>query len=64
MALKDFASSFLLIISWLLFSLCAYALYWTIVIPGLAIVPFLVFLISSLICFYCSRKLNARRKAN
>ena len=57
MALKEFASSLLLIISWLLFAVSAYLLYWTIIIPGLAIIPFLISLFSGLLCFYCSRKL-------
>ncbi len=63
-AIKEFASSFLLIVSWFIFAISTYLLYWVIVIPYLAIIPFLISLISGLLCFYCSRKLDDRRKDN
>lgn len=62
--MKEFASSFLLIVSWFIFVVSAYLLYWTIIMPLLAIIPFLIFLCSGLLCFYCSRKLDDRKKRN
>ncbi|GAB3069310.1 hypothetical protein [Virgibacillus ainsalahensis] len=61
-AIKEFASSFLLIFSWFIFALCAYLLYWTIIMPLLAMIPFLISLSSGLLCFYFSRKLDDRNK--
>jgi len=61
-ALKEFASSFLLIVSWLIFVISAYLLYWTIIMPILAVIPFLISLCSGLLCFYLSKKLDGRRK--
>ncbi|GKV56572.1 hypothetical protein NCCP2222_25190 [Sporosarcina sp. NCCP-2222] len=63
MVLKEFASSLLLIISWLLFALSAYALYWSVVIPGLALIPFLVLFVSALLSMYLSMKLVGKRRA-
>ncbi len=62
MALKEFISSFLLIISWFSFAISAYLLYWTIVMPILAIIPFLLSLVFGLFCFYCSNKLGKGKK--
>ena len=64
MVFKEFASSLLLIVSWFIFAISAYLLYWTIIMPLLAIIPFLISLISGLLCFYCSRKLDDRKKGN
>ena len=64
MVFKEFASSLLHIVSWFIFAISAYLLYWTIIMPLLAIIPFLISLISGLLCFYCSRKLDDRRKDN
>ncbi|QCR34432.1 hypothetical protein C1N55_07080 [Lysinibacillus sp. SGAir0095] len=61
-ALKEFTSSFLLIVSWLIFAVSAYLLYWTIIMPLLALIPFLISLSSGLLCFYCSRKLDDKKK--
>ena len=64
MVFKEFASSLLLMVSWFIFAISAYLLYWTIIMPLLAIIPFLISLISGLLCFYCSRKLDDRKKGN
>jgi len=64
LALKEFASSFLFIVSWVIFAISAYLLYWAIIMPLLAIIPFLISLCSGLLCFYLSRKLDDRRKNN
>jgi len=61
-AIKEFISSFLFIISWVIFAISAYLLYWTIIMPLLAIIPFLISLSAGLLCFYCSRKLDGREK--
>lgn len=61
-ALKEFVSSFLFIVSLLIFSISAYLLYWTMIMPLLAILPFLISLSSGLVCFYLSKKLDDRRK--
>lgn len=63
-ALKEFASSFLYIVSWFIFAISAYLLYWVIIMPLLAIVPFLFSLGTGFLCFYCSRKLVVRKKDN
>jgi hypothetical protein len=62
LALKEFASSFLLIMSWFIFAISAYLLYWAIIMPLIAIIPFLTSLVTGLLCFYCSRKLGDGRK--
>ena len=64
LALKEFASSILFILSWFIFAISAYLLYWTIVMPLLAIIPFLISLCSGLLCFYLSKKLDDRNKKN
>ncbi|CAN7279353.1 hypothetical protein [Rossellomorea sp. LjRoot5] len=61
---KELTSSFLLIISWFLFAISAYLLYWTIIMPAYVIIPFLLFVATGLVCFYSSRKLDSRKKAN
>lgn len=60
--IKEFASSLLLIVSWFIFAISAFLLFWTIIMPQLMIIPFLITLISGLLCFYCSRKLDASKK--
>ena len=64
MVIKEFASSLLLIISLFIFVISAYLLYWTIIMPLVAIIPFLISLVSGLLCFYCSRKLDGEKKYN
>ncbi|MCA1057651.1 hypothetical protein LCL96_01810 [Rossellomorea aquimaris] len=59
---KELTSSLLLIISCFLFAISAYLLYGTIVMPGYVIIPFLLFVAASLLCFYSSRKLDGRKK--
>jgi uncharacterized membrane protein len=61
---KELTSSFLMIISWFLFALSAYLLYWTIIMPDYVIIPFLIFIAVGLLCFYGSRKLDGRKKVN
>lgn len=61
LALREFASSFLLIVSWLLFAISAYLLYWTIIMPLLAFIPFLISLFSGILCFYFSKKLDRKQ---
>lgn len=61
---KELTSSFLLIISWFLFAISAYLLYWTIIMPEYVIIPFLLFVAAGLLCFYSSRKLDDRGKAD
>jgi hypothetical protein len=58
---KEFASSFLFIVSCLIFAISAYLLYWVIIMPLLAIIPFLLFLVTGFISFYISRKLGAKK---
>ena len=56
LALKEFASSILFILSWFIFAISAYLLYWTIVMPLLAIIPFLISLCSEFIMFLLVKK--------
>ena len=60
--MKEFLSSCLLIVSWFIFTVSAYLLYWIIIMPTLAIIPFLISLISGLLCFHFSRKIDNRRE--
>jgi len=48
--LKEFASSFLLIVNWLIYAISAYLLFCTIVMPLLAIIPFLISIVIGLLC--------------
>ncbi|TMU83554.1 hypothetical protein FGG79_19175 [Bacillus sp. BHET2] len=59
---KELTSSFILIISWFLFAISAYLLYWTIIMPEYAIIPILIIIAIGLLCFYSSRKLDGRKK--
>ena len=61
LALKEFASSFLFIVSCLIFAISAYLLYWAIIMPLLAIIPFLISLVTGLLCFYISKKLDTKK---
>ncbi|WGG44617.1 hypothetical protein [Rossellomorea sp. DA94] len=61
---KELSSSFLLIISWFLFAISAYLLYWTVIMPEYVIIPFLLFVAAGLLCFYSSRKLDGRKKVH
>ena len=61
LALKEFASSFLFIVSCLLFLISAYLLYWAVMMPLLAIIPFLISLGTGLLFFYSSKKLDAKK---
>jgi len=63
-ALKEFASSFLLIVSWFIFAISAYLLYWAIIMPLLALIPFLISLVIGLLCFFCSKKLDVSKEDN
>lgn len=60
--IKEFASSLLFIFSMFIFAISAYLLFWVIVMPALAIIPFLILLCSGLLCFYYSKKLDDRKK--
>ena len=62
MVIKEFASSLLFIISLFIFAISAYLLYWTMIMPLIAIIPFLISLVAALLCFYCSRKLDDGKK--
>ncbi|NQD68385.1 hypothetical protein HP456_20970 [Bacillus haikouensis] len=57
-AFREFSSSFLLIVSWLIFLISAYLLYWTVVMPGIVIVPFLVSIGLGWTCRHLSRRWN------
>ncbi|MGR3764492.1 hypothetical protein [Rossellomorea sp. NS-SX7] len=54
----EFASSFLLVVSWFIFIVSVYILYWTFVMPGLAFIPFLISVVAWLSCRYLSRRLS------
>lgn len=60
--MKDFLSSFLLISSWLLFAISTYLLFWAILIPLWALIPFCLVLSLGILCFYSSKKLNNNQK--
>ncbi|PLS17611.1 hypothetical protein CVD28_11500 [Bacillus sp. M6-12] len=60
--MQDFLSSFLLICSWLIFAYTAYLFFWAILMPLWAFIPFCIVLSVGLICLYCSKKLDSRRK--
>ncbi|BAB04026.1 hypothetical protein P4637_11785 [Halalkalibacterium halodurans] len=62
-AIKEFISSFLLVISWLFFAMSAYLFYWVIVFTLAAIIPFLAMLSVGLCCFYISKKLDSGRES-
>jgi len=61
LALREFASSFLFIVSCLIFAISAFLLYWAVIMPILAIIPFLISLVTGLLCFYSSRKLDTKK---
>lgn len=56
-AFRDFLSSFLLVVSWFVFAITAYLLFWTIIMPSIATIPFLISFGVGLMSFYLSRKL-------
>lgn len=60
-ALKEFLSSFLLVVSWFVFAITTYLLFWTIIMPSIAIIPFLISFGVGLMCFYLSKRLDGRR---
>ncbi len=60
--MKDFISSLLLICGWLCIAISTYLLFWTVVTPLWAIIPFFVFLSMGLLCLRISKKLNNRRQ--
>ena len=60
--IKEFASSLLFIFSLFIFAVSAYLLFWVIVMPKLAIIPFLILLCFGLFCFNYSKKLDDRKK--
>lgn len=60
--MKDFLSSFLLISSWLLFAISTYLLFWAILIPLWALIPFCLVLSLGILFFYSSKKLNNNQK--
>ena len=62
LALKEFASSILLITSWIIFAISAYLFYWVIIMPYLAIIPFLLSLAAGLLCFFGSRILDVKKE--
>jgi len=55
--MKEFISSLLYITSWLIFVLSGYLLFWVIVMPGIAFIPFGLTFISGLLCRFLSTKL-------
>jgi hypothetical protein len=57
-AIQEFASSFLLIISWLIFVVSGYLLYWTCIMPELVIIPFLFSVGLGFLCRYLARIWN------
>lgn len=60
--MKDVLSSAFLICGWLFIAISAYLLFWTVVTPLWAIIPFLVFISMGLLCLRISKKLNNRRQ--
>lgn len=61
--MKDFISSVTLILSWFGFAVSAYLLYWTIIMPAVVILPFLIALILGFLLYYVSKKLDDRKKS-
>lgn len=57
-AVQEFASSFLLIVSWLIFVVSGYLFYWTFIMPELVLIPFLFSVGLGFLCRYLARKLN------
>ncbi|PTL23964.1 hypothetical protein DA802_05270 [Shouchella clausii] len=60
--MKDFLSSSLLICGWLFIAISAYLLFWIVVTPLWAIIPFLVFFSMGLLNLRTSKKLNNREQ--
>jgi predicted PurR-regulated permease PerM len=60
MAFKEFLSSFLMLISWVVFAITLYLFYWTIVMPAVVLVPFVLSLLIGLLCRYFSKKLDSK----
>lgn len=60
-SVKDFLSSFLLITSWLIFSISAYLLVSVLIAPSYAFIPFCKVVGAGLVCFYLSKKLNENK---
>lgn len=46
------------------FAISVYLLYWAIIMPVLGAIPFLISFVIGLLCLYCSRKLDAKKKDN
>ncbi|WNF22976.1 hypothetical protein [Mesobacillus jeotgali] len=61
--MKDFLSSLLFILSILIFAITAYLLFWTIMMPGWFVLPFLISLIIGIITFWSSKKLGSQEKS-
>lgn len=60
--MKEFISSGTLILSWFIFAVSAYLLYWTIIMPAAVLHPFLIALILGFLLYYVSKKLDDRKK--
>lgn len=60
--MKEFLSSFLLIVSWFIFAVTLYLFVWTLIMPSIALIPFLVSLTLGVVCFYFSKRLNVKSK--
>lgn len=64
MVLKEFISSLLFILSILIFAITAYLLFWTIIMQGWFIIPFLISLIIGFLTLFGSWKLGGKQKRN
>ncbi|MBT2692194.1 hypothetical protein [Bacillus sp. ISL-55] len=60
--MKEFFSSLLFILSILIFAITAYLLYWTIVMPGWFIVPFLISLLIGLVTLFVSKRIDKQKE--
>ncbi|MGV2939283.1 hypothetical protein AB5I83_06810 [Mesobacillus sp. LC4] len=56
--MKDFLSSLLFILSILIFAITAYLLFWTVMMPGWFILPFVISLIMGIVTFWSSKRLG------
>jgi len=60
--MKDFLSSLLFILSWLIFAITAYLLFWTVMMPGWFIVPFVISLTVGIVTFWSSKRLGSPKE--
>ena len=60
--MRDFISSFMLVTGWLVVAMSVYMLFWVVVMPGLAFIPFVKVATTAFLLLYGSKKLDGEKK--